>query len=251
MIRETYILFIRSLITSIKNPIWLFITLFQPLLYLFLFAPLLKGLGNLPGFPPNSTLNIFVPGLLVMLALFGSAFVGFGLVGIIRAGTIERFLVTPASRVAILLGMVLRDVLILIIQASILTIIAIPMGLKFNFSGFLLAIGLIIFIAITMASFSYALAITFKSEDTLASLVNIFTAPILLLSGITLPLTLAPLWLRNVANFNPFYYAVSGMRSLFFGTLSDSSVIKAYIILAIMAILMFMWAYRALRNMAA
>ena len=45
------VLFGRNLKGSLRNPVWLFIGMFQPVLYLLLFAPLLKGLGSVPGFP--------------------------------------------------------------------------------------------------------------------------------------------------------------------------------------------------------
>ena len=56
---------------------------------------------------------MFVPGLLIQLALFGTLFVGFGLIAELRAGVVERMRVTPVSRFAMLLGRTLRDVSIL------------------------------------------------------------------------------------------------------------------------------------------
>ena len=90
-------LFVRSVKGSLRNPVWLFIGLFQPALYLLLFAPLLGSLGKVPGFPPGGAFTVFTPGLLVMVALFGTAYAGFGLVDHIRSGVVERLLVTPAE----------------------------------------------------------------------------------------------------------------------------------------------------------
>jgi ABC-2 type transport system permease protein len=56
----------------------------------------------MPGFPPGGAFNVFVPGILVMTALFGSAFVGFGLCDEMREGVVERIVVTPMSRMAML-----------------------------------------------------------------------------------------------------------------------------------------------------
>ena len=102
-------------------------------LYLLLFAPLLQGLGNVPGFPTGGAYAVFTPGLLVMIALFGTAYAGFGLVDQIRAGVVERLLVTPASRLAILLGYVARDVVVLLVQSCVIIAIALPMGLSVSF----------------------------------------------------------------------------------------------------------------------
>ncbi|MDP4092338.1 MAG: ABC transporter permease [Bacillota bacterium] len=248
---ETRLMFQRSLKHTVRNPIWVFLNLFQPLLYLFLFMPLLKSLGGVPGLPAGKTVQIFIPGLLVMLALFGSAFVGFGLVDEIRTGVIERFLVTPASRVAVIAGRVLKDVVVLLIQCILITLFSIPMGLSVNIEGFLMSLLLYAVIAIAMASMSYAFAIIFKSEDTLASTLNTIALPISLLSGIMLPLALAPLWIRDLSKANPFSYAVNASRALFSGDIGNKDVIIGFIIVILLAALTFWWAVRSLKKMAA
>jgi hypothetical protein len=102
-LREFWLLFKRNVKGSLRNPVWLFLGLFQPALYLLLFAPLLGGLSNVPGFPQGGAYAVFTPGLLVLLALHSTAFAGFGLVDHIRSGLVERLLVTPVSRLAVLL----------------------------------------------------------------------------------------------------------------------------------------------------
>ena len=251
MLYETKLMFIRSLQHTLRNPIWIFLNLFQPLLYLFLFMPLLNGLGGAPGLPSGKVVQMFIPGLLVMLALFGSAFVGFGLVDEIRTGVVERFLVTPASRISILLGRVLKDVVVLLVQCILITLFAIPSGLNVNLGGFLISLLLYAVIGVAMASMSYAFALLFKSEDTLASTLNTIALPISLLSGIMLPLTLAPLWMRNLSKLNPFSYAVNASRALFAGDMTNGDVAIGFIIIIVLAIITFWWAVKALKNMAA
>jgi ABC-2 type transport system permease protein len=121
-------MFIRNVQHTLRNPVFVFASMFQPLLYLFLFMPLLNGLNGVPGFPSGKTVDVFIPGLLVMQALFGSAFVGFSLIDDIRTGVIERFLITPVKRPAILLGRVLRDAVILLFQCALITLFALPFG---------------------------------------------------------------------------------------------------------------------------
>jgi ABC-2 type transport system permease protein len=250
MLYETRLMFVRSIQHTMRNPIWVILTLFQPLLYLFLFMPLLKGLGGVPGLPQGKTVQVFIPGLLVMLALFGSAFVGFGLVDEIRTGVIERFLVTPSNRVAILLGRILKDVVVLLVQCIMITLISIPFGLSVSIGGFLVSLLLYAVIAIAMASMSYAFALIYKSEDTLASTLNTIALPVSLLSGIMLPLALAPLWLRNMSKVNPFSYAVNASRALFAGDIYNGDVAKGFIIITLLAIITFWWSVKALKKMA-
>jgi len=249
LLRETKLMFIRNLRTTLRNPIFIFVSLFQPLLYLFLFMPLLKDLGGVPGLPAGKTVQIFIPGLLVMMALFGSAFVGFNLIDDIRTGVIERFLVTPVKRSAILLGRVLRDAVVLLAQCVLITLVALFFGLSVNIGGFLLSLLLYAMIAITMASMSYSFALIYKSEDSLAPTLNTITLPVSLLSGIFLPLALAPLWLQDLAKANPFSYAVNGSRALFAGNFQSLDIVRGFVIIFLLMSVIFWWALRSLKKM--
>ncbi len=87
----TWLIFRRSLRQSLRNPAWVLIGVFQPLVYLALFGPLLIPIvQSTPGFPPGDAWQVLVPALLVQQALFGTLFVGFGLISEYRAGVIER-----------------------------------------------------------------------------------------------------------------------------------------------------------------
>jgi ABC-2 type transport system permease protein len=212
--------------------------------------PLLNGLGSVPGIPAGKTVEVFIPGLLVMQALFGSAFVGFSLIDDIRTGVIERFLVTPVKRPAILLGRVLRDAVVLIIQCVLITLVAIPFGLSVNVGGFLLSLLLYALTGVTMASMSYGFALIYKIEDPLAPTLNTITLPVSLLAGIILPLALAPIWLQDLAKANPFSYAVNAARALFAGNFQNVEIVEGFTIIIVLAILLFLWGLRSLEKMS-
>ena len=248
ILRDTRLMFVRNMQHTLRNPVFILVSMFQPLLYLFLFMPLLENLGGVPGLPAGKTVETFIPGLLVMLALFGSAFVGFTLIDELRTGVIERFLVTPVTRSSILLGRVLRDAFVLVTQCVLITLVAIPFGLSVNVVGFLLSLILYGLIGITMASMSYSFALIYKSEDNLAPTLNTITLPISLLSGIILPLVLAPIWLQDVAKINPFSYAVNASRALFAGNFYSGDIIEGFVIVTLLAIVMFSWSLRSLKK---
>jgi ABC-2 type transport system permease protein len=250
-LNDLRVLLARNVRGSLRNPVWLFIGLFQPILYLLLFAPLLSNLGSVPGFPQGGALTVFTPGLLVMLALFTTAFAGFGLVDHIRNGFVERLLVTPSSRLAILLAYMLRDIAVLLIQSILVVLLALPMGLSVSLPGLLIAFGMMVLTGTIMSSCSYALALLLKREDTLASVINTVATPLLLLSGITLPLTLAPKIIRALASVNPFAYEVTASRALFRGDLADPAILLGVALLGGLAVLAFWWAMRSFRRAAA
>jgi len=248
LIHDTRFLFGRCLRQTQRNPIWVVLGLFQPLLYLLLFAPLLDRLAGAPGFDSNSAFDVFTPGLLVMIAVYGTAFVGYGLIAELRSGLVERLRVTPANRPALVLSMVLRDVLAVLLQMILLAALATLMGLRANLIGLLLTFGLSMLVGITMAAVSYSLALTVKDENGLASMLNTFMLPLLLLSGIMLPLVLAPPVLQAVAALNPLSHAVEAARAMTNGQLNDASVLPTFALIGFLALLTLTWAVRAFRN---
>ena len=126
--RDTWLIFRRSLGLSVRNPAWLdrrrgaAVRLPAPLR-----AAAQQPDRPCPAFPTGGAFNTFVPGLLVMTALFGSTFVGFGFIDEMRAGVVERMRVTPMSRTAAVLGRTLRDVVIFLVQGLILVVLSIPL----------------------------------------------------------------------------------------------------------------------------
>src|SRR5262245_36619567 len=197
-----------------RQPVWIFFGIMYPVLYLVLFGPLLNGAVSQAGAGVNAY-NWFVPGLLIQVALFGTAFGGFGLIAELRYGVVERMRVTPMSRTAMLLGRSLRDVVILLFQALIMIVLAIPFGLSVDIAGVLVTFGLLALIGLVVAPLSYAAALILKSEDAFAPLVQSLVMPLLLLSGILLPMALAPDWLRFLSNLNPLTHATDAARALF------------------------------------
>ncbi len=154
----------------------------------------------------------------------------------------------PVSRVAILLGFIIRDLAVLLVQSTLLVLMAIPLGLTVNLGGLLVTFVMLMLTGILMASCSYALALLLKQENTLASVTNTVSTPLLLLSGITLPLALAPQVIRSIASVNPFAYEVTAARALFLGDFAESAILTAVLLLAGLGALSFVWAVRSFKR---
>jgi ABC-2 type transport system permease protein len=243
-IRETWLIYRRSLVLTLRQPVWLLMGIFQPILYLVLFGPLLEGAVTQAGAGVNA-FDWFVPGLLVMIAVFGAAFVGFGLIAELRYGVIERMRVTPMSRSAMLLGRSLRDATLLLMQALIMILIAIPFGVTIDPAGIVVTLVLVGLIGLAMAPLSYSAALALKSEDAFAPLIQFVALPLLLLSGIFLPLQLAPGWLQTLSDLNPVTYAVEAVRAAFNGLWGDPAIATGSIIVVVIAIVAVWTASRA------
>jgi ABC-2 type transport system permease protein len=251
-VNGTWLIFQRSLRQSLRNPAWVLVGILQPLLYLALFGPLLIPIvQNTPGFPPGDAWQVLVPALLVQQGLFGTLFVGFGLISEYRAGVIERMRVTPVSRTALLLGRALKDVLVLVVQAVLLVLLALPFGLRAPLGGVLVALALVAVLGLAMAALSYALALQLKSEDALAPLFNTVGLPLLLLSGVLLPMSVAPVWLFNLSRANPFVYIVDAERAMFQGELFTPTVLAGVGISAALVVACVTWGVRTFQRESA
>lgn len=227
-VSDTLLVFRRQLRLSLRNPAWVIIGLVQPILYLAFFGPLLKTVAStgMLGVARDDPYRFFVPGLLIQLGLFGAAFVGFSIIADWRAGVIERFRVTPVSRMALLAGRVLRDVVTLTVQAAVLVLAGIAFGLRAPVVGVLIGMCFVAVVAVSLAAISYAVGLVLKSEDALAPLLNMVMVPLMLLSGIMLPMTLGPHWLQIAAKATPFGYIINAMRDVFAGHYWNAIVVE-------------------------
>lgn len=192
--------------------------------------------GHVGAFPHGGAYNVFVPGLLVQLSLFGITSGGWSLIAELRAGILERMRVTPVSRTALLLGRTMRDVVMLVLQAALIVAGSVPFRLTVPLGSLLIGFALIALIALPMASVSYPVALVLRDENTFGAIVFSATLPLLLLSGVLLPMSLAAAWLQDVAAFNPLAYAVSAERALFLNHLTDPSVAKRFLALRLLSV---------------
>ena len=245
-ISDTLFVFRRQQRLLLRVPVFLVVGVLQPILYLALFGPLLTKLpaGTLSGGSGTGgtaeAYQFFVPGLLIQLALFGSTFVGFAIISEWRAGILERYRVTPVSRVALLTGRVLRDVVTLVVQSTILILAGLAFGLRAPLGAVLMSYVYIVLVAIGLSSLSYATALRIKSEDAFAPLVNSVVLPLVLLSGIMLPMTLGPGWLQGIARISPFRYVIDAMREAYAGQYWNAIMIEGLCV-AVGTAAVFLW----------
>jgi ABC-2 type transport system permease protein len=218
----------------IHNPISIAISLLQPITFLLLFTPFLKPVMGAATY--GDAYRIYVPSLFCAMGLFSGLFAGFALIAAIRQGVVARFRVTPLSRVGLLLGRELMYVLLIGFQAVVITVVALIFGLRVPLVNLLLALILLALLVLIGVSISYVLAIFVPNVNVLVNVTNGVTEPIALLAGVLIPLSVAPLWVRDVALWNPFAWGANGMRAIFQGHLGAQVVWEAGVILAGLAV---------------
>ncbi|MGA2284103.1 MAG: ABC transporter permease [Candidatus Dormibacteria bacterium] len=245
---QTALLSRRRLLETLRQPIWVFMGLSVPLLYLALFAPLLTSLAGGPGFPAGGVLDVFVPGILALMAFGAGMGAGWIVISELDTGVIERLRVTPASRLALVLGTVVRDVVTFAVPAVIVVVVALPFGFHARWGGVALLVLLMALLTAACSAGSAALGITLQQIGSLAAVVTGLQLPLTLLSGVLLPLSLGPGWLQGLGHANPMYYAVEAARQLAAGTLGTGTVALGFGVTAATALLAVWWATRCYRR---
>ena len=248
---DTRLLFNRFSLQMLRNPVWLFVGFSTPILYLVLFTPLLDDLSKGQQFGGTSVLDVFLPGILALLAFASGSASGFSTIFELQSGVIERFRVTPASRFAILMGPILSGLVMMMAFDAVVIAVGTAFGFDINVGGLLVLAVLLALLMITMAAFSIATALITKDISSFAAVINGINLPVLLLAGVLLPISLGPLWMRVLAHFNPLYYLVEASRVLANGSFGSSAVWQAFAVLVPLCGLVLVWATRVFQRAVA
>ena len=215
----------RELRPVLHDPFSLVFGMIQPLVFLALFGPLLVGSlgGQADAALGGSVWQWFVPSILVMTALFGTSIVGSNLLFEFQTGAHERLLVTPLSRPSLLIGRALKE------MAAARRAggdhrggddsVRVPavLGRRTDRVASLLAV-----FGIGLGSFSYALAIAVRKQEWMFWVVQqTLIFPLMILSGMLLPLESGPEWMQVASKFNPLTYLVDAERALFAGDIGS------------------------------
>ena len=244
--RDTWNVLTRELKPVLRDPFTLIFSLLQPLVFLGLFGPLLVAAS---GQPADETLQWFVPGILVMIVLFGTGATGSNLQYEMMTGSHERTLVAPLGRSSLLVGRALKEVAPIVIQSVIIVLIAWPFGFSIDLWGLLAGIALLAVFGIGLGSLSYALALATKDREWLFwGVQQSLIFPLLILSGMLLPLDDGPAWMRAVAAVNPVNWVVQAERALLAGDFADLTIAWGAVSALAVAIVGLVVGIRAIRH---
>jgi ABC-2 type transport system permease protein len=224
-VHDTSAVFLREFLVIVRDPFTLIFSLLQPLVFLGLFGPLLDGMLGGASIGGASALQWFLPGVLVMIAVFGTGMVGGNLLYELMTGAYERILATPLYRSSILVGRALKEFAPLVAQALLITLLAIPFGLRFYPVQVFVGLVILGIFGVGLGSLSYALGLASKNREWLFwGVQQSLIFPLLMLAGMMLPLESGPAWMQVASRFNPLTYVVEAERTLFTGTLWDATV---------------------------
>src|SRR5216684_2927299 len=246
---DSYYMFLRWMKKLVRNPILLFFSLFQPIIFLVLFSQLFSSFGLLLG---GINYTVFATAGIVLQNAFSSAFQsGTAIVDDIRSGFLTKMLATPVNRTAILFGRILSDVFRVVVQTVIILVLAYALGVfpETGFLGYLLVIFTVAAFGLAWSGISLALGLRTKSAETVFGIAGFLTFPLLFMSTALVDTSLMPDWMKSVSNYNPISFAVNAMRNMITGCppghlMSNcttgfdwSTILQAYGVIALIGVL--------------
>lgn len=248
MIADTWHLFNKYMIITLRMPLWTLFTLIQPLIWLIIFGQLFGRFVQ-----TDNYIDFMVPGILIMTVLFGSSWSGVSLLREISAGTVDKLLVSPVSRVAIVLSRVLHSAVQVIAQALIILIVAWVMdsSLTMNLLYIFLAMLVVFLLGVGFAAISNGFAITLQREEPLVMIGNLMTLPLMFFSSALVPKQFMPDWIQYISLINPITYAVEAVRAVLIAPPDFAVYFKGLAVMLVFAGATLAWAvtaFNALRD---
>jgi ABC-2 type transport system permease protein len=231
------------------NPVQLFTSLIQPVVWLALFGKALNfgtfisGSGATPAeqnaimlkyFGTTSYFSFLGCGMLAMVVLFTSAFSGMSVVFDRRFGFLNKALSTPVARGSIVMGKVFQSVGRSLIQSAIVLVIAIILGMEtahFTVVGIGGAFVIIFLMATGLSALFTMLALRSSDWQTQVALINLINLPLLFASNALFPVKMMPTWLQDVVKVNPVSYANDAVRQLLIGATGMTSLLVDFAVL--------------------
>jgi ABC-2 type transport system permease protein len=212
---QTWYMTQRQLTVFVKQPAYLAITLIQPVIWLFLFGALFRRTAELPGFGSGSYLGYLVPGVIVMSAVSANMWSGMGTLEEIERGTLNRFLVTPVNRSALLNGNVVSQAVTTAVQSVLIIALGSLGGAEYpgGIAGLTVLVVAASVLGTVFGAFSNALGMLVRQRESIIGFNTFLLLPLTFLSSAFLPAALMPHWIQVVARFNPMNWALEAARS--------------------------------------
>jgi len=214
LLRESWSMTVRDLRNLVRQPWWIAISLAQPLVYLLLYSALFRKVAEIPGFRGGSYLDFVVPGIVIMTAMFSGGWAGMGVINDLERGVIDRFLVTPVHRGAIVTGRLMQLVIVTVIQSLILIGLALAIGADFpgGVQGVVVLVAAAAMLATAFGALSTGLALVLRQEESVIGAVQFLLLPLMFLSTVFMQRELMPGWIQTLSGFNPADWATQAGR---------------------------------------
>ena len=213
---DTWYLTGRKLRALIRQPVVLAMGVIQPVIWLFLFGEMFRKVIDIPGFGyQGSYLAYLIPGIVAMNAMSGNMWAGMAMIEEIDRGTLNRFLVTPASRLAIMNASVVEQA----VSTTMQTLIIVGLGYAggAHYPGG--ALGIVILVdrldrgRRPVGRPSNMTGMLLRAREAIIGVYTFFMLPLMFLSSAFIQPSFLPGWMQAIAARNPLNWEVQVGRS--------------------------------------
>jgi ABC-2 type transport system permease protein len=213
-VAHSWFMTVRALRAMARQPAYVAVSLSQPVIWLLLFGGLFKRVVEIPGFGGGSYITFLTPAVVIMTALFSAGWSGMSFIQDVDRGVMDRFLVSPVRRGALIAGSLGYQAIVTVIQSLIIVGLGLAVGARFpgGAAGVAVLVAASVLLAATFASLSNALALVVRREESLIAAVQFVVLPLTFLSSALLALNLIPRWMQHAAGANPVNWAVQAGR---------------------------------------
>jgi ABC-2 type transport system permease protein len=213
---HTWYLTGRKLHALVRQPWVLAFSIVQPAIWLFLFGQLFRKVINLPGFAFHGTyLDYLVPGVIAMNAMSNNMWAGMTMIEEIERGTLNRFLVSPASRIALMNASVAEQAVSTAVQSLIIVALGLAGGARYHggVTGVAVLVAASIGVGVVFGALSNATGMLLRSREAIIGVYTLFMLPLMFLSSAFIQTSLMPGWMQAIASRNPLNWVVQIGRS--------------------------------------
>lgn len=253
VLAHTWFMFGRQTRNLVRQPIWIFILLAQPFVWLLLYSQLFRRITELPGFGTDSYVQFLTPGVVIMTAFFSATWSGMSMIEDLDRGVIERFLATPARRTSLVLSQLLRSGVQAAIQGLMILLIGLALGARVHAgaAGWLVLLLAAFLVAAGFGGMSHGIALLTRREDSMIAVANFIALPLMFLSATLIAEDLMPTWMQWAARFNPVHWGVVAAREVVV-TDTDWGAVGMHLVLlagfAAVTAAFATWSFRAYRR---
>jgi len=187
----------------------------QPALWLLIFGEVMTSVRAIPT-GELSYLDFMAPGVLAQSVLFIAIFYGIAVIWERDLGILHKFLASPTPRAALVLGKALSAGERALVQAVIIYLLALLLGVDLNWNLFALAGVLVVVIlgSALFSTFSLIIACLVKTRERFMGIGQVLTMPLFFASNAIYPISVMPVWLQTISQVNPLTYQVDALRLL-------------------------------------
>lgn len=212
---HTWYLSGRRLHALLRQPAVVVMSLVQPAIWMFLFGQLFQKVVQIPGFGGGSYIDYLIPGVIAMNAMNANMFAGMGTLEEIERGTLNRFLVSPASRVALMNANVVEQALTTTVQSVLILALGWLGGAHYpgGLAGPVVVVAASILIGTVFGTLSNTAGMLLRQREAIIGIYIMFMLPLTFLSSAFMPTHLMPGWIQHIAAGNPLNWAVEAGRS--------------------------------------